>query len=143
MNFLPNGVGPRHGAVVFSSASVPVFTQPVAGVGIGSRIAYGLNTPQQNDITANGVSLSIPAAVVSDGGGNRFVADTGNNRVVMINPFSGITPTVVGSGFVFPVGVAVDAAGNLFVSDAAFGISEVPNENGTLNTAHQTVITSA
>ena len=104
VNFLPNGVGPRHGAVVFSSASVPVFTQPVAGVGIGSRIAYGLNTPQQNDITANGVSLSIPAAVVSDGGGNRFVADTGNNRVVMSNPFSGITATVVGSGLCVPGG---------------------------------------
>ena len=45
INFLPNGVGPRHGAVVFNSASVPVFTQPIAGVGLGSRIAYGLNTP--------------------------------------------------------------------------------------------------
>lgn len=142
VNFLPNGVGPRHGAVVFNSGSVPVFTQPVAGVGLGSRVAYGLNTPQQNDITAAGVSLSIPAAVVADGGGNRFVADAGNNRIVMSNPFSGAPATVVGNGFVLPLGVAVDAAGNLFVADAAFGISEVPNENGTLNTAHQSVITS-
>jgi sugar lactone lactonase YvrE len=142
VNFLPNGVGPRHGAIVFASSSVPVFTQPVAGVGLGSRVAYGLNTPLQYDVTASGLGFSIPAAVVADGAGNRFVADTGNNRVVMFPPTFG-PGTVVGTGFVFPVGVAVDAAGNLFVSDAAFGISEVPNENGVLNTAHQSVITSA
>ena len=59
----------------------------------------------------------------------------------MVGPGT-FTGTVVGSGFVFPVGLAVDAAGNLFVADAAFGISEVPNENGVLNTAHQSVITS-
>ena len=111
---------------------MPVFTQPIAGVGLGSRIAYGLNTPQQNNVTASAVTLSIPAAIVADGGGNRFIADTGNNRVVMVNPSGTFTPTVVGSGFVLPVGLAVDAAGNLFVADAAFGISEIPNENGTL-----------
>jgi sugar lactone lactonase YvrE len=142
VNFLPNGVGPRHGAVVFNTGSVAVFTQPVAGVGLGSRVAYGLNTPQQNDITAGGVSLSLPAAIVTDGGGNRFIADTGNNRVIMFAQGS-LTGNVVGSGFVLPIGIAVDAAGNLYVSDAAFGISVIPNENGTLNTAHQSVITSA
>ncbi len=142
INFLPNGVGPRHGAVVFATGSVPVFTQPVAGIGLGSRVAYGMNVPQQYSVTASGLSFTTPAAVVADGGGNRFVADTGNNRVVMF-PQGSFTGSVIGTGFVSPVGLAVDAAGNLFVADAAFGISEVPNENGTLNSAHQTVVTSA
>jgi len=141
VNFLPNGVGARHGSVVFANNGVKLFNQPVAGVGLGSRVAYGPNNPQQYTVTAAGVTFSIPAAVVSDGGGNRFVADTGNNRIVEF-PVGSLVGTVVGSGFVFPLGVAVDAAGNLYVTDAAFGLSVIPNENGTLNTAKQRVVTS-
>jgi sugar lactone lactonase YvrE len=141
VNFYPNGVGARHGSVVFASDSVPVFTQPIAGVGLGSRIAYGPNPALQYTVAANGVSFTTPAAVVSDGGQNRFVADTGNNRVVEFG-FGSQTGTVVGSGFIFPLGVAVDAAGNLYVADAAFGLSVIPNEGGVLNTAHQRTITT-
>jgi len=140
VNFWPNGVGARHGSVVFASNGVKVFNQPIAGIGLGSRVAFGQNPPLEYTVLADGKTFSVPAAVVSDGGGNRFVADTGNHRVVEF-PAGSFNGIVVGAGFVYPVGVAVDAAGNLYVSDAAFGLSIVPNENGTINTAHQRVVT--
>ena len=51
--------------------------------------------------------------------GNVYVADFGNAAVKEI-PFSGGvygTPVILGSGFVGPIGVAVDASGNVYVAD--------------------------
>jgi hypothetical protein len=58
-----------------------------------------------------------------DATGNVFVADTGNNAVkeVPYNSSTGTygTVTTIGSGFSQPYGVAVDAAGDVFVGDFA------------------------
>jgi sugar lactone lactonase YvrE len=79
--------------------------------------------------------LSRPRAVVRDATGNLFIADTGNHRIRKMSsgPFGGVLTTVAGigtSGFSgdggaavaaqlsSPSGIAVDAAGNLFIADA-------------------------
>src|SRR5881296_4383058 len=75
--------------------------------------------------------LNYPWGVTIDNNGNLFVADTSNQRIRKIGP-DGIITTVAGSGsrgfsgdggpavlaqLAEPAGVAVDAAGNLFIAD--------------------------
>ncbi len=75
--------------------------------------------------------LSFPADVAVDGAGNLYIADSGNHRVRRVLP-DGTVETVAGNGAVGsggdggpaveaqltnPEGVAVDAAGNLYIAD--------------------------
>jgi uncharacterized protein (TIGR03437 family) len=80
---------------------------------------------------AAGAMLNSPRAVAVDGAGNLYIADTGNNRIRRVNT-SGQISTVAGTGvpgysgdsgvavnaqIVGPVGIAADAAGNVYFSD--------------------------
>jgi sugar lactone lactonase YvrE len=69
------------------------------------------------------------AGMALDAAGNLFVADSGNQRIARVSA-AGVVSTFAGSGvegsadgaagvaqFSFPVGVAVDAAGNVYVAD--------------------------
>ncbi|MEW6736288.1 MAG: IPT/TIG domain-containing protein [Acidobacteriota bacterium] len=77
-------------------------------------------------------SFSLPQYVVVDQAGNLLVADTGNHRVRRIDARTGIIITVAGDGvdafrgdnglaikasINFPVGLALDNKGNLFIAD--------------------------
>jgi sugar lactone lactonase YvrE len=81
--------------------------------------------------SAAGAGLSEPFGVAVDAAGNLFIADTANNRVREVDT-SGIIITVAGDGvggfsgdggratsasLNTPTGVALDAAGNLYVAD--------------------------
>jgi len=80
--------------------------------------------------SAASASLSLPAGLAVDSAGNLYFADSFNDRVRKVTP-AGIITTVAGrtrgfSGdggpatvafFYFPCGVAVDTAGNLYISD--------------------------
>jgi uncharacterized protein (TIGR03437 family) len=80
---------------------------------------------------ATSAMLGRPVALVLDPAGNLYFADSVNQRVRKINA-SGIITTVAGNGldsysgdggpavsasFAFPIGIAIDAAGNLYVAD--------------------------
>ena len=80
---------------------------------------------------ATNARLNGAVGVALDGAGNLFIADSNNSRVRKVSP-SGIITTVAGNGtrgssgdggpatsaqLFGPTGVAVDAAGNLFVAD--------------------------
>jgi sugar lactone lactonase YvrE len=71
--------------------------------------------------------------VAVDAAGNLFVADRGNSRVRRVDAATGVITTVAGTGaegyggdggpaadapLNYPVGVAVDAAGDLFIADS-------------------------
>jgi sugar lactone lactonase YvrE len=66
--------------------------------------------------TILGSGLSHPSAVAADAAGDVYVADTGNGRLLKIDPAG--TQTTLASGFLALAGVAVDAAGNAYVADA-------------------------
>jgi len=86
-----------------------------------------------NSGAANGfgteASFYLPIAIAVDAAGNVYVADLGNNLIRKIN-LNGIVTTLAGSGatgsangpgtsasFSAPSGIAVDAAGNVYVAD--------------------------
>jgi sugar lactone lactonase YvrE len=143
LGFWPNAIGVRHGAVVFSaSGSQTLIAEPVFGTGVGPRVAYGPGVVNAFNPVINGKPLSGPVAVQVDGYGNQIVADLLNNRVVKYNPNLGAASyQEVGTGLVFPNGVAVDGAGNVYIVDTT-SLYMVPFEGTTLNTAHQTVLST-
>lgn len=143
LGFWPNAIGVRHGAVVFSaSGAQPLITEPVSGTGTGPRVAYGPGVVNAFNPVVNGKPLNGPVAVQVDGYGSQVVADLLNNRVVKFNPnLPASSSQEVGSGLVYPNGVAVDGAGNVYIVDAT-SLYKVPFEGTALNTAHQTVLSS-
>jgi hypothetical protein len=119
----------------------------VAGTG-----TYGYN----GDGPATSANLSYPYGVAVDGAGNVYAADTYSHRIRKITAGTGVISTVAGSGVAgfageggtataarlyYPVGVAVDGAGNLYIADqsnqrvrkvtAATGIISTIAGNGT------------
>ena len=83
---------------------------------------------------ATDAQLNTPTGVAVDGAGNLLIADTLNHRVRPVDARTGVITTVVGNGtedfsgdrgpatsasLRFPVGVAVDGSGNLYIADQA------------------------
>lgn len=77
--------------------------------------------------------LNTPTAVVADGEENIYIADAGNHRIRRIRAYERIIETVVGNGLpdngeegvpalqaglTWPMGLALDSKGNLYIADA-------------------------
>jgi DNA-binding beta-propeller fold protein YncE len=78
-----------------------------------------------------------PSGVAVDGGGNIYVADTGNNRIQKLNQNGSVilqfgTRGTGDSQFDSPSGVAVDRAGNIYVADSGNNRIQKLNQNGNL-----------
>ena len=96
-----------------------------------------------------------PQAMVKDASGNLYIADSNNNGVRMISP-SGTISTFAGSAtgqagyaegtgtsalFNFPDGIAIDAAGNLFVADYRNNAIRKITPGGVVTTFYSTTST--
>ena len=81
---------------------------------------------------ATSAELDAPAAVAFDAAGNMYVSDQGNNRIRMVSisgqistfagngvgSFSGDGGAAVSATMNEPVGLAIDAAGNMYIADS-------------------------
>ena len=97
---------------------------------------------------ATAASLSGPAGVAVDAAGNLYIADRTNQRIRKVDA-GGTISTVAGNGAVgfsgdngaataaslfYPIGVAVDAAGNLYIADQSNGRIRKVDADGTITT---------
>jgi sugar lactone lactonase YvrE len=100
--------------------------------------------------SATSAELYGPAGVAVDASGNLYIADASNNRVREVNAATGVITTVAGTGVAGysgdggpatsaelndPSGIAVDAAGDLYIADTGNNrIREVSAKTGTITT---------
>jgi uncharacterized protein (TIGR03437 family) len=96
---------------------------------------------------ATSASLRAPQAVLFDGAGNMYIADTNNFRVRKVNPV-GIITTIAGYGGSSPLGdggaatsagvgpasLALDAAGNMYIADTSNARIRKINTAGVMST---------
>jgi len=114
--------------------------QTVVGLGVAGFAGEG--TP------ATEALLKEPGGVALDSAGNLYVADTGNNRIRKVDR-SGIITTFAGTGIPglggdggparnarlsAPLGLVVDALGNLLFADSLNGRIRVVSPAGTIST---------
>jgi sugar lactone lactonase YvrE len=97
---------------------------------------------------ATNASLASPTGVAVDAAGNLYIADAGNDRVRKVSAsgtittvagtgtpgFSGDGGPATGAGLVYPSGVAVDAAGNLYIADTYNNRVRKVSASGTITT---------
>jgi uncharacterized protein (TIGR03437 family) len=109
-------------------------TREVSG-GVITSVAGGGLSVLGDPVPAASASLYSPAGVAADSAGNLYIADSGNSRIREVS--GGVITTVAGSGAALdggfsgdngpatsaqvsnPAGVAVDAAGNLYIADSS------------------------
>jgi large repetitive protein len=105
----------------------------VAGNGVASGLGDGRGTYSGDNGAATSAGLSLPYAVAFDASGNMFIPDSANDCVRRVDAVTQIITTVAGIGgqpgspvngtsatstrLNEPSGVAVDAAGNLYIAD--------------------------
>jgi len=96
---------------------------------------------------ATSANLSFPLGLAVDANGNLFIADYSNSRVRKVSA-TGTINTVAGNGVwgfsgdggpaisaqIRPVGLAVDASGNLFIAEPDNHRIRKVNSNGTIST---------
>jgi hypothetical protein len=97
---------------------------------------------------ATSAEISDPSGVAVDSAGNLYIADEFNQRIREVNT-SGIITTVAGNGTAgysgdggpatsaelnFPVGLAVDSLGNLYIADGGNAVIRKVNASGVIAT---------
>jgi RHS repeat-associated protein len=99
---------------------------------------------------ATSAELYDPFGVGVDGAGNIYIADFANNRIREVTASTGYISTVAGNGTAgfsgdggaaisaelnYPIGVAVDSAGNIYITDGQNErIRKVAGSTGTIST---------
>jgi hypothetical protein len=111
----------------------------ITPAGVVSTFAGVSGAPGSTDGTGSAARFFHPTGVAVDGAGNVYVADTLNSTIRKITPagvvstlagLAGVAGTADGTGsaaqFDQPEGVAVDAAGNVYVADTgAFTVRKI------------------
>ena len=128
----------------------------VAGNGADAGSSSGLFGGDGGAATSASINHSF--GVLVDPAGNLYISDTDNQRVRKVSAVTGIITTIAGTGgyghsgdggpatqaeFSRPAGLALDAAGNLYIAD--FGnndIRKIDAKSGIISTVAGTGVTS-
>ena len=118
----------------------------IAPGGVVTTLAGGSGCPGYTDGPAAAARFRLPKGVAVDTVGNLYVADAGNHAIRKITP-AGVVSTLAGNGvsgstdgigaaarFHIPSGLAVDAAGVVYVADSNNNIIRKIASDGTVST---------
>ena len=134
-----------------SPEAKPATAAPTGPAGIITTVAgIGINGYSGNGGLATRAELNEPGTVAVDGTGNLYIADSNFDVVRKVTAATGIISIYAGSGvggysgdngpataamLNTPVGLALDASGNLFIADSANNvIREVNAKTGIITT---------
>ena len=140
------------GDIFVSDTSNSVIRMITPG-GVVSTLAGTAAVRGMIDGTGAAAAFSLPRGLAIDGAGTIYVADAGNNAVRKVTP-AGVVTTLAGAGtsgsigttdgsgaaarFNAPAGLALDAAGNIYVIDAGNGHIRKIATSGTVSTQTDT-----
>jgi sugar lactone lactonase YvrE len=117
--FRPRFSGARYGAAELLDGSGKVLAIGyLQGTGVGPRMSF---QPGSQSVIANLAHNGLSEAqwVAVDSGDNVYIVDYDNNRVLKETPSAGgYSQSVIPiSGSVYPLGIAVDGSGDLYIDD--------------------------
>lgn len=143
----PDGIASDNQGNLYVADGANNTIEKITSSGIVSTLAGKTGTAGSQDGTGSGALFNRPGGLAVDGAGNVFVADTGNATVRRISPGGAVTTVAgspvnrgsrdgAGSGAWFsqPGAVAVDAAGNLYVTDSLDATLRKIGPDGTVST---------
>jgi sugar lactone lactonase YvrE len=118
----------------------------ITPAGVVTTLA-GSSTSGSVDGTGSAARFSSPSGIAVDASGTAFVSDTLNHTIRMVTP-AGVVTTVAGTAgqsgstdgvasvarFYLPSGIAVDSAGNLYITERANHILRKIAPDGTVST---------
>jgi sugar lactone lactonase YvrE len=138
ITFTPTNVGERTAQIIAKDSAVSGSgSAAFSGVGQGQ-----LATLDPGVWTGYGSGFTAPYSVSVDAAGDLAIADEGGSVYwIPAGSPAGTTPTAIGTGFTKPAATTFDANGNLYIADFANNdIVEIPNVNGTLSAAGQSIL---
>jgi|GEM_PF-5693638 len=133
------GLGSLGGLALNANGSL-YFTVPSANqvYTLPALPATGYGAPVQLSTAS---ALLQPTALAVDASGNLYIADAGNNRIVL-EPAGGGQETVIGSSLSAPSSLAVDGNGNVYVANSGTNTVLKATLNGSTYSAFAAVATT-
>lgn len=126
--FTPAAAGLREGSITIGTATGPVVTEALTGVGSLPQLTIDPAT-----ITQLGAGIK-PLGVSADELGNVYLSD-GTGKQVLRTTIAGGATTAVITGLTKPAATATDSFGNLYVADAGSNSVIIRNTAGATSTA--------
>jgi cyclophilin family peptidyl-prolyl cis-trans isomerase len=151
----PAGVAVDSSGDIFIADTANNVIREVNTSGVISTVAgTGTAGNSGNGGLATAATLNEPQSIAVDSSGDIFIADTTNNVIREVLKATGNISTVAGGGtntaasysgpplgvqFAFPLAIAIDASGNLYVADTNNNVVRKITAVGTANAAISTI----
>ncbi len=145
--YLPLGVAVDSAGNVYVADTYNHLIRKITAAGAVTTLAGTVGTAGSADGTGVAAQFNHPKGVAVDGSGNVYVADSENCTIRKITS-AGVVTTLAGSAglagnsdgiasaarFTLPVGIAVDASGNLYIGDEDRGTIRKITPGGLVST---------
>jgi sugar lactone lactonase YvrE len=129
----PTGIAVSSSGDVFVTDTNNCVVRKISAGQVSTLAGAGPTTCGSTDGTTTAAQFNRPTGIAVDANDNLYVADTVSNKIRRITP-QGVVTTIAGSGvsgsadgtgssatFNTPTGIAIDANGNVFVTEYASG----------------------